>query len=68
MDKIDPLYGVVILKGRDVGRKGRLPKIVRIRGVDKSEASSVEPFFPLTGEGSKDICSRSNYQKAKWVV
>ena len=43
-DKIDRLYGVFIVKGRYVGRKGRLPKIVRIRGLDESGASSVEIF------------------------
>jgi len=44
-DKIDHLYGVFIVKGRYVGRKGRLPKIVRIRGLDGSGANSVELFL-----------------------
>ncbi|MEM3734652.1 MAG: UPF0280 family protein [Nitrososphaerales archaeon] len=33
-DKIDHIYGVFIVKGRYVGRKGRLPKIVKIRNLD----------------------------------
>jgi len=44
-DKIDRLHGVFIVKGRYVGRKGRLPKIVRIRGLDKGEADYIEPFL-----------------------
>jgi len=48
-DKIDHLYGVFIVKGRYVGRKGRLPKIVRIKGLDKSEADGVELLYRLWG-------------------
>ena len=44
-EKIDHLYGVFIVKGKYVGRKGRLPKIVRTRELDKGGASFVELFL-----------------------
>lgn len=44
-DKIDHIYGVLIVKGRYVGREGRLPRVVRIRGLDLSRVGCKEPFF-----------------------
>ena len=43
-DKIDHIYGVLIVKGMYVGRKGRLPRLLRIRGLDLSRANYSELF------------------------
>ncbi len=33
-DRVDGIYGLLVVKGRYVGKKGRLPKIVRIKGLE----------------------------------
>jgi len=43
-DKVDHIYGVLIVKGRYVGKKGRLPRLVRIRGLELSRPDYTEPF------------------------
>ncbi|MFN3622161.1 MAG: UPF0280 family protein [Nitrososphaerales archaeon] len=49
-DKIDHIYGVFIVKGRYVGRKGRLPKIVKIQNLDLSRQTHLQLYTNIALE------------------